>query len=453
MPESWSGPIRAIKIWAGDNELVSGTLKRIGWDYTYPVILQVTDGDSAINGETIHVEYKSNPDIWITFPNNDSITHWISDIRNYAGTQSEFFKGMVVALVTLPEAQGNYEVEFSVYDSAGIEKISDTLTFYNKGDDEASGLFLPYSHALNVYGDEILGDGLYGSNDTSSTKKDVFIEIDYLSQFTVTIADTPVVVNINSSDITSIKNEIKSCLMGAKYSGQIGIYPCGTDIYFENSTTFPSMSNSLNRKDRLELYRLTRNSTRAIHLILGTATDPNDYPKKQPNRVTLGFTDDYGGYFRGNPDTVGGLGMDSDSADILCAKYATVGDSMKNAQYYLNSTGCFVSMKTLIHNHPSLLDSTEIRNKAIAICAAHEIGHALGLNHWNYQYADSNKEEKNLMFWEFEEDSLGKHDFLIFEHLRGYAERDSLGQSLEENGRYGLNTFSILGRNTVDTYY
>lgn len=59
-------------------------------------------------------------------------------------------------------------------------------------------------------------------------------------------------------------------------------------------------------------------------------------------------------------------------------------------------------------------------------------------------------EEKNLMFEIFEKDSLDKHNFLIFEHLRGYVERDTTGQPLEENGRFGLNTFNILGMNTFD---
>lgn len=59
-------------------------------------------------------------------------------------------------------------------------------------------------------------------------------------------------------------------------------------------------------------------------------------------------------------------------------------------------------------------------------------------------------EEKNLMFKMFEKDSLDKHNFLIFEHLRGYKERKESGQSLEPRGRCGLNTFNILGRNTVD---
>ncbi|MBA7595808.1 hypothetical protein ES703_02773 [subsurface metagenome] len=157
--------------------------------------------------------------------------------------------------------------------------------------------------------------------------------------------------------------------------------------------------------------------------------------------------------FRSNPDTFGGLGMNSDSADILCAKYATVGDSVHNAQYYLNSTGCFVCVKTLIEKNTELYLDKEKRNRSIAVCAAHEIGYALGLNHWNYQYADSTKEEKNLMFWKFEKDSLEKHNFLIFEHLRGYKERKKPRQSLEPRGRRGLNTFSILGRNTLDCYY
>ncbi|MCK4234298.1 hypothetical protein KAX75_07700 [candidate division WOR-3 bacterium] len=54
------------------------------------------------------------------------------------------------------------------------------------------------------------------------------------------------------------------------------------------------------------------------------------------------------------------------------------------------------------------------------------------------------------MFEIFEKDSLDKHNFLIFEHLRGYVERDTTGQPLEENGRFGLNTFNILGMNTFD---
>ena len=454
LPESWNGPPRLIEVWAGDNELVSGTLKRIGWDYTYPVILQVTDGENAINGETVHIGYKSNPDISVDFTNNDNVTHWISDIRDYTAPQSQFFKGMVVALVILPEAQGDYKVEFFVYDSLGIEKMSDTLTFYNKGDNEASGIE-PYSHALNEFGNEILGDGLYGNADTSTIKKDVYVEINYVTQFNVKIGDSTKIAYITSGDISSIKDSVEGFLERAKPSGygpSTPASPSGVDIHFDSISTIPSMYDSMNRANRLALYRV-RESTRAIYIILGTASDPNDFPKKRQGLVHYGFAEDYGWYFRGNPDTVGGLGMNSDSADILCAKYATVGDGFNNAQYYLNSTGCFVCVKTLIEKNTELYLDKEKRNRSIAVCAAHEIAHALGLNHWNYQFANSYKEEKNLMFEIFEKDSLDKHNFLIFEHLRGYVERDTTGQPLEENGRFGLNTFNILGRNTVDCYY
>ena len=57
------------------------------------------------------------------------------------------------------------------------------------------------------------------------------------------------------------------------------------------------------------------------------------------------------------------------------------------------------------------------------------------------------------MFEIFEKDSLDKHNFLIFEHLRGYKERNEPEQPWKPRGRRGLNTFNILGRNTVDIYF
>lgn len=454
IPGWWNGPPRLIEVWAGDKELVSATTRMIGGDYTYPVVLQVTDGENAINGETVHIGDKSDPNISILFYKNDSTTHWISDIKNPYAPQLEFFKGMVVGLVQLPDVQGDYWVEFFVYDSLEIEKMSDTLTFYNKGDNEASGI-PPYTHAVNAYTNEILGDGLFGNDDTSTIKKDVYVEIDYVTQFNVKIGDSTKIAYITSGDISSIKDSIEGFLERAKPSGygpSTPASPSGVDIHFDSISTILSMYDSMNRANRLALYRV-RESTRAIYLILGTASDPMDFPKKHLGSVVLGFAEDYGWYFRGNPDSVGGLGMNSDSADILCAKYATVGDGFNNAQYYLNSTGCFVCVKTLIEKNTELYLDKEKRNRSIAVCAAHEIGHALGLNHWNYQYADSTKEEKNLMFWKFEKDSLDKHNFLIFEHLRGYEERKESEQALKLNGRHGLNTFNILGRNIIDCDY
>jgi hypothetical protein len=255
---------------------------------------------------------------------------------------------------------------------------------------------------------EVPGDN-YLDNGDSTDFKDVRIELDY---YLWPDADY---------DVNQVAALIETVLVTA------GIH---AEVLIDSQIPSGEMPDTVGRHDRMALLARHKNPVdpfttedrrwhNSIHVILGS---------------------------EGRGDTIGITEMYPESG--IFNKWYTMHRGSGDVSYsapFLDSVGCFVFTKS-IQEFPGL--ALEL-NRAIALAAAHEIGHALGMAHYNY--IPDVGPIKNVMYFPIWNAFTAQNGFELY----GFFDKRTLNGDFDigDLPNDGMNIRNILGIDCVNSIY
>lgn len=376
-------------IWCGAEQRIR-TNETVTRYINYPIVIRALDDNGNFkNNETIRFEIVEMPGGANAAITSVLITSTIQDNQFFVGG----YPGTAHNETFITNQTGFYQVKITHETVSGGK--SKTLNLYVIDDAEESGLAVPFSH--EKYGViELKGDGFDDNIEIGEdkTKKNVFVELDYINsmesriQDIISIAET--ILNTGGMKVSIIKDEALFIGSGNKQL---------PDVF----TT---------RKEMKTILKDTRQMREHIHAILATA---------HSNSNLYGITMQY----------YGDVGENWTHAD--CARGAT-GFSDNDPAYFIHykdSTGCMVFTANIDNHHAG---GTWTNNNAVAWTLAHELGHALGLSNHNLS-------GKSIM---------SEAPFTNITNPFGEYDQFGAFELTPTDNIFGINTRDILGRDNID---
>jgi hypothetical protein len=371
--------------WCGDKRY-GNSGDTVMYPAAYPIHVRTINQATGKGVNNKDVSFSTIPgDLWYTQPYtiNASIPYGDENLDGMAFTHLIISSG--VTNYTVTATCGSQSVTFDLMGVIDNEVVTnDTLKIHECWDSTTTR--------------QISGDGYWGTNDPDNNKKNLKLEVDY---------DMSVVSQ------TTLQNAL-NLLRDSLYS-QVGI-----DVSYVIDNTFSS--GYITRSMEKQLLAQNRNVNYKgigkgyLHVLFASIFENNDtlcgraVTYRDPDQENIGGT------------TCAYLG----SGDLSITGHS---------QYYLDSVGCMVYVSPSCRTIPStFIDSAHV----LALIAAHEIGHAIGLGHLDATTADS---LKGIMSAEFKIDST--MSYTKYAYFAKPTSDDYVN-------RWLINLRKFLGRETVD---